>query len=72
MPRDEAYRIVQRAAADASDRGSDLRTALETDDEVSRTLSAHALDELFDPRRFLRNLGGGFERLEKLPAEEVT
>jgi adenylosuccinate lyase len=70
MPRDEAYRIVQRAAADAWDRGLDFRSTLRTNDEVTRALSAHALDELFDPRRFLRNLAGVFERLEKLPAEE--
>lgn len=70
MPRDEAYRIVQLAAAGAWDRGSDFRSALQANDEVTRALSAQKLDELFDPRRYLRNLGGVFERLEKLPVEE--
>ena len=70
MPRDEAYRIVQQAAADTWDRGLDFRSALRRNDEVTRALSVHALDELFDPRRFLRNVGGVFERLEKLPVEE--
>jgi adenylosuccinate lyase len=70
MPRDDAYRIVQRAAADAWDRGSDFRSSLQANDEVTRALTTQALDELFDPRRFLRNLGGVFEKLEKLPVEE--
>jgi adenylosuccinate lyase len=70
ISRDDAYRIVQRAAADAWDRASDFRSALQANDEVTRALSAQTLDELFDPRRFLRNLGGVFERLEKLPVEE--
>jgi len=70
MPRDDAYRIVQRAAADAWDRGTDFRSSLQANDEVTRALTTQALDELFDPRRFLRNLGGVFEKLEKLPVEE--
>jgi adenylosuccinate lyase len=70
MSRDDAYRIVQRAAADAWDGRSDFRSALQANDDVTSALSPLALDELFDPRRFLRNLGGVFERLEKLPVEE--
>jgi adenylosuccinate lyase len=69
MPRDEAYRVVQEAAAAAWDRGADFRAAIEEDPEVRSHLDAAALGELFDPRRFLRNLGGVFERLEKLPVE---
>ena len=70
MSRDDAYQIVQRAAADAWDRGSGFRSVLQANDEVTRVLSAQELDQIFDPRRFLRNLGGVFERLEKLPVEE--
>ncbi len=70
MSREDAYRIVQRAAADAWDHGSDFRSALHANDDVARALPPAALDELFDPRRFLRNLGGVFERLGKLPVEE--
>jgi adenylosuccinate lyase len=69
MPRDDAYRIVQRAAAAAWDEDASFREAIEADPEVRARLDDAALAELFDPRRFLRNLGGVFEKLEKLPAE---
>ena len=69
MPRDDAYRIVQRAAAAAWDEDASFREAIEADPEVKARLDDAALAELFDPRRFLRNLGGVFEKLEKLPVE---
>jgi adenylosuccinate lyase len=69
LARDDAYRIVQRAAAQAWDQGASFRAAIEADPEVTATLDAAALDALFDPTRFLRNLGPMFERLETLPAE---
>ncbi|MDH4112155.1 MAG: adenylosuccinate lyase [Actinomycetota bacterium] len=70
LARDDAYRIVQRAAAAAWDRDESFRGAIADDDEVREALDAAALDGLFDPARFLRNLGPMFERLEKLPVEE--
>jgi hypothetical protein len=42
---------------------------LEADREVGRLLDAATLDTLFDPQRFLVNLGGVFDKLEKLPLE---
>jgi len=69
MPRDDAYRIVQRAAAAAWDEDASFREAIEADPEVRARLDDATLAELFDPRRFLRNLGGVFEKLEKLPVE---
>ena len=57
MPRDEAYRIVQAAAAAAWD---------EADPNVVRLLSAADLAELFDPGRYVRNLDVVFDRLAKL------
>ena len=69
MPRDDAYRIVQRAAAAAWDEDASFREAIEADPEVREHLDDATLAELFDPRRFLRNLGGVFEKLEKLPVE---
>jgi adenylosuccinate lyase len=68
--RDEAYAIVQRAAAAAWDEGRGFRDALEADPEVTARIVPEVLAELFRPERFLRNLGGVFERLEKLPVEE--
>jgi len=72
LARDDAYRIVQRAAAAAWDEDASFRAEVEADPEVRAHLDDAALDALFDPRRFQRNLGGVFERLEKLPVAEVT
>ena len=63
--RDDAYRIVQRAAAAAWDEGASFRVAIEADPEAAGI----DLDALFDPTRFLSNLGPLFDRLEKLPVE---
>jgi adenylosuccinate lyase len=71
LPRDDAYRLVQRAAAAAWDDGRSFRDAVAADPDVTGRLSREALDALFDPRRFLVNLDGVFERLEKLPAGGV-
>jgi adenylosuccinate lyase len=70
LSRDDAYGIVQRAAAATWDEGADFRAELGGNPEVQRLLSPEELNELFDPDRFLRNVGGVFERLEKLPVEE--
>jgi adenylosuccinate lyase len=67
VPRDDAYRIVQRAAAAAWDGGASFSASVAADPEVSAVLDDASLEELFDPARFLRNLDGVFERLERLP-----
>jgi adenylosuccinate lyase len=69
--RDEAYRLVQRAAAGAWDRGASFRSLIEADPEVTSQLDAASFAQLFDPSRFLANLDGVFARLEKLPVEDV-
>jgi adenylosuccinate lyase len=69
LPRDDAYRIVQRAAAAAWDEGASFRDRIEADPDVRARLDGAALAELFDPARSLRNLGPVFERLEKLPVD---
>jgi len=69
LARDEAYRIVQRAAAAAWDEGATFRERIEADPEVTSRIQPGAIAALFDPARFLRNLGGVFDRLEKLPVE---
>lgn len=60
--RDDAYRIVQRNAMRAWDEGLDFRTLLEADDEVDNSV----LDEAFDLRRSLRNLGTVFAQLDAI------
>ncbi len=69
LARDDAYRIVQRSATAAWDGGASFRAAVEGDPDVRGRLDTEDLDALFDARRFLRNLGGVFDRLEKLPVE---
>jgi hypothetical protein len=62
LSRDEAYGIVQDAAAAAWDRGEDFRQRLLDDDRV--VLSAEELVELFEPN--LDHLDAVFARLDKL------
>jgi adenylosuccinate lyase len=69
MGRDDAYRIVQRSATDAWDHDGSFRASLEADPDVAARLDPPALDACFDPGSFLTNLGGVFERLEKLPVD---
>jgi adenylosuccinate lyase len=69
VARDDAYRIVQRAAASAWDEGASFRDGIASDPDVRAALSEAQLDGLFDAQRFLRNLGGVFDQLEKLPVE---
>jgi adenylosuccinate lyase len=70
LSRDDAYRTVQRAAAAAWDEGASFRERIEADPDVTARLDPQPLAELFDPDRFLVNLGGVFDRLEKLSVED--
>ena len=69
LSRDEAYRMVQGAAAEAWDRGGDFRAELGSNPEVARLLAPEELGALFDPTRYLRNLDVVFDRLAKLPVD---
>lgn len=68
MTRDDAYKKVQelsmRVWADAT---LSLRTLAGTDSEITSRIGGQ-LDELFDPRYFLRNIGYIFKRLGLDPA----
>ena len=65
LARDEAYALVQSAAAAAWDEGASFRDLAEGDPRVGE-LIRDRLDELFDPARALRNLDVVFDRLEKV------
>ncbi len=70
MERDEAY---ASSSAPRRRRGTVARrsaTPWSADPDVQAALDRAQLDALFDPSRFLRNAGGVFEKLEKLPVEE--
>ncbi len=64
LQRDQAYRIVQEAAATAWSERRPFREALEADDRVP--LTAAQLDEAFSLDRALRNTGRIFDPLEEL------
>jgi adenylosuccinate lyase len=66
MARHDAYRIVQGAAAAAWDDGASFRDEIAKDPQVTERMDASSVDALFDPQRFLANLGPLFERLEAL------
>ena len=53
MTRDDAYRIVQRAARQSVETSMDFRTVLEADSEV--TMSEEELNVAFDLDRMLRH-----------------
>jgi len=69
MTRDDAYAIVQAAAARSWDEGVSFRDVLGADERVRERIGAR-LDELFDPLRALRNLDVVFDRLEKIEVRE--
>ena len=64
LPRDAAYRVVQRNAMAAWEQGKSFRTLLEGDPDVA--LDAEALDEAFDLDRAVRHAGRVFDHLEQL------
>jgi len=62
MPRDDAYRVVQRNAMAAwSERGSFL-DRLKADPDLKQWLSADQLDPLFDPAYYLRHVDTIYRR----------
>jgi adenylosuccinate lyase len=70
MSRDEAYAVVQSAAAAAWDSGASFRERIAGDPAVAELLTPDEIGALFDPGRFLRNLRVVFDRLEALPVSE--
>jgi adenylosuccinate lyase len=69
MSRDDAYDVVQAAAAGAWDEGASFREEVSASAEVRSRLAPERLEELFDPARALRNLDVVFDRLEKVVVE---
>ena len=69
LPRDEAYAIVQDAAAKAWDDDASFRELVASDPRVRERLDER-LDELFDPSAALRNLDVVFDRLEKVEVRQ--
>jgi adenylosuccinate lyase len=66
LPRDEAYRLVQRNALAAWEEERDFRELLAADAEVGAVLDAEALADAFDLADALRHVDVLFERLAAL------
>jgi len=66
VSREEAYRVVQEAAAAAWDRGEDFRDVLLSQPAIREHLSPAEFQTLFDPASSVRHLDAVFDRLEKL------
>jgi adenylosuccinate lyase len=65
LTRDEAYRIVQEAAAMSWERSQDFRSVLEADSRLER-VDKKVLDEAFDLKRSLVHIGQVFTALDVL------
>jgi adenylosuccinate lyase len=63
MQREAAYEIVKRHSMRAWREEVPLRSLLDADPEVTSRLSPAQLDEIFDPRSFLRHTDETFRRL---------
>jgi len=63
MPRETAYRIVQRHAMDAWENESDFRAAIEADPEILRVLTREQIGQSFSLERQLRNVDKIFARV---------
>ena len=72
VSREEAYAAVQRAAADTLDHDVQFRERVRQQVEPLGVLPPDEFDGLFSHEPYLANLGGVFEKLEKLPVEEGT
>jgi adenylosuccinate lyase len=63
LPRDEAYRLVQRNALRAWDEELDFRALVEADPDIAVRLEPSAIAEAFDLRDALRHVDVLFDRL---------
>jgi len=71
LPRDDAYAIVQRAAARTWDEGAHFREAAWEEVEPTGAVSKDAFLELFQLAPFVTHLDDVFARLEKVEAADT-
>jgi adenylosuccinate lyase len=72
LPRDEAYRLVQRNALRAWDEELDFRELVERDEEIRTRVDPETLGEAFDLADALRHIDVIFERVAALSTEKET
>jgi adenylosuccinate lyase len=71
LSREDAYALVQRAAMATWQSGSEFRATLRAAAaEYGQRLDEAKLDEICQPERYVSNLGGVFDRLDKLDPEQ--
>jgi adenylosuccinate lyase len=70
LPRDAAYRLVQRNAMRAWDDERDFVELVREDRDIAQHLDAAALDEVFDLNATVRHVDTVFERLRALVGKE--
>jgi len=70
MPRDDAYRIVQRNSMAAWETRTMFRELLDKDPDVVDRVSAAQLDRAFDLDRALANIGRTFDALDTLESTQ--
>jgi adenylosuccinate lyase len=67
LPRDDAYRLVQRHALRADEEERDFRELVRADDEIASRVD---LDTIFDLTWYTRHIDAAFERLGALARKE--
>jgi adenylosuccinate lyase len=70
LPRDEAYRLVQRNAMEAWDTESDFRGLVAADGEITARLDSSALDNVFDLAASVQHVDAVLDRLRTLSRKE--
>ena len=66
LQRDEAYRVVQKAAGTAWETRSHLRSVLSHTPEVTSRFRATELDDFFDEARYLEHVDHVIKRLDEI------
>jgi len=70
LPRNEAYRLVQRNAMTAWDEERDFRALVAADAGIAALLDSSALDAVFDLQATVMFVDTVFDRLQALPRKE--
>jgi adenylosuccinate lyase len=70
LPRDEAYRLVQRNAMTAWDEERDFRALVDADADIRSRLDSPALDAVFDLPSTVAHVDTVFDRLQALAQKE--
>ncbi len=70
LPRDEAYRLVQRNAMTAWDEERDFRALVDADSDIRSRLDGPALDAVFDLPSTVAHVDTVFDRLQALAQKE--